>query len=121
MARSYGAMRGRGAGNNQRRRAAPAETQEVYLPALTFSLAVQCAAEFGLSVDELMDEAMLAHIPRKAAELFEREFFEAKMEADQDNQPSVKRWEFEKVYRKPSWAKDTGAKDTEHRQQRFDV
>ena len=107
MARSYGAMKGRGAGNNRRMRAAPAETQEVYVPALTFSKAVQAAAEFEMSVDELVDEAILAHLRVKAAELFEREFYEAKMEADR-GPVSLKRYEFEQMYRKPSWAKDQG-------------
>ena len=110
MVRAYGAMKGRGAGNNRRRRTPAAETQEVYLPALTFSYAVQAAAEFGMTVDELMDEAMIAHLRVKAGELFEREFYEAKREVDQGNGPSLKRYEFERTYRKPSWAKDQGGR-----------
>lgn len=109
MVRAYGSMRGRGAGNNRRARAAPAETQEVYVPALTFSMAVQAAAEFGVTVDELVHEAIMAHLLVKACELFEREFHVARMEADQ-GPISLKRYEFERTYRKPSWAKHSGIK-----------
>ncbi len=107
MARQYGAMKGRGAGNNRRRRMPPAETQELYVSALTFGKSVQAAAEFEMTVDELAEEAMLAHLRVKAAELFEREFYAAKMEADQ-GPISLKRYEFERTYRRPAWDKDSG-------------
>ena len=108
MVRSYGAMKGRGAGNNRRRRPLPAETQEIYLSALTFGKAVQAAAEFDMTVDELAEEAMIAHLQVKAAELFEREFHAARMEADR-GPVSLKRYEFESMYRKPSWVKEQGS------------
>ena len=83
---------------------------EVYLSALTFGMIVQAAYEFGTTVDDLMEEAAQAILRVKAAELFEREFIEAKLEADQRDAPSVKRYEFEKQYRKPAWAKDPNNK-----------
>lgn len=83
---------------------------EVYLPALTFGMIVQAAYEFGTTVDELMEEAAQAILRVKAGELFEREFIEAKLEADQRNVPSLKRYEFEKQYRQPAWAKELSKK-----------
>ena len=104
--RKYGGMKTRGAGNARRARAAPAESMEVYLSAVTFGKVVQAAAEFEVTVDELIEEAALAILKVKAAELFEREFHEAKMEADQADRPSLKRYEYEKQHRQPAWAKD---------------
>lgn len=82
---------------------------EVYLTALTFGKVVQAAAEFGISVDELIEDAALLHLQVMAADLFEREFHQAKMEAEQAHQPSLKRWEYEKQHRQPSWAKGQGS------------
>ena len=110
MTRKFGGMRTRAAGNPSRARAAPAETQELYVSAVPFGMIVHAAAEFGMSVDELAEEAVIAHLKVKAGQLFEREFQEAKLEADQSNQPSLKRYEFERDYREPYWAKDPNKK-----------
>jgi hypothetical protein len=79
---------------------------EVYLSALTFGKIVLAASEFGMTVDELMEEAAHTILRAKAAELFEREYAEAKWEADQGSGPSLQRYEFERQFRRPSWAKD---------------
>ena len=72
MARQYGKTRS--SNNPARSRRPPAETMEIYLPALTFGRALQAAAEFGITVDELVAEATHEHLKRMASEMFEREF-----------------------------------------------
>ena len=106
MSRQYGKTRG--SGNPARTRKAPAESMEVFLPAVTFARAVQAAAEFGMGVDQLVSEATLGHLERLAGELFEREFRADQEAAAELLRPHVYREEYASRWRQPSWMKGRG-------------
>ena len=106
MGREYGKTRS--SGNPGRTRRPPAESMEIFLPAITFARAVQAAAEFGMSVDRLVTEATLEHLQRLAGELFEREFRADQEAAAAAMRPHIYREEYEARWRAPSWGKNTG-------------
>ncbi len=99
MAGKYGNTRG---GSRARR---PASAQDVCLTAVTWGKAAQAAAELGTSVNELCEAAVLEHLEREAAALFEREFAAEQKAAADAMTVSPARHEYRRSWREPSWSK----------------
>jgi hypothetical protein len=100
MARQYGT---RSTSRGRVRR--PASSQDVCLTAVTWGKAAQAAAELGTTVDELCEAAVLEHLEREAAALFEREFRAEQTAAEAQMRPTPMRNEFRSVWRPPAWSK----------------
>lgn len=84
----------------------PRGMKAVYIHTLTHARFTQAAAELGVTVNEMAEEAMREHLRRTAAALFQREFQAAQEEAAASRSVTPQRWEYERVWRAPAWSRE---------------
>jgi post-segregation antitoxin (ccd killing protein) len=85
---------------------APRGRKAVYVDTLTHARATQAAAELGLNLNDMAEEAMRNHLKQAAADLFQREFRAEQEHASATRKPTPQAWEFQETWRAPAWTRE---------------